>query len=352
MATPLPREFVPFYVSITEGSKRALPRAVRFIFMEICAKARRDDGRVEIIADVELADALHDLLGGNAEEVRDASSRLFGGREPMLSAVEDEGKRWVEVTSWEAWRLGSAATERSRRWRAARKNTAETRDATAGNADATPMQRDATAGNTEPVASPLPDQRCMQRKLSPSLSSSLSGSGSVARARDTQEDQPVANPTDLRFADLLAEHRDVWPPPTVTDEALFVAATKIRRLIEAEPKAKRHDGATIVRDACTKVCAWASRYQSSQPEARLAQVAVHVGYILGDIRSGRRAKPGSEARRAPGANVDEDDFATNAVAEMLDLERRTEEDRRAAAAKRKTNGEQLIGEFVLAGVKK
>ena len=66
------------------------------------------------------------------------------------------------------------------------------------------------------------------------------------------------------------------------------------------------------------------------------------------VRSGR----GSEARRAPGANVDEDDFATNAVAEMLDLERRTEEDRRAAAAKRKTNGEQLIGEFVLAGVKK
>jgi hypothetical protein len=74
--------------------------------VEICLKARREEGRVEIIAGCELVDAV---------------ALLFTQRAPMLTVVEADGKRWIEVTAWERWRPGKSSAERTKVWRETRR---------------------------------------------------------------------------------------------------------------------------------------------------------------------------------------------------------------------------------------
>jgi hypothetical protein len=138
--------WVKFHGELTEGAKRGIPRAVRFILMELAHKARPGRGVLDLPLGMGDVDALQDVLGGNPKEVRDAHRILTAGDEPILVFEGPEGARRLVIPSWQRWNAGAfepagASTQRSRRSRAAT-------DERPGNGAATgmqrPLQRDAT----------------------------------------------------------------------------------------------------------------------------------------------------------------------------------------------------------------
>lgn len=147
--------WVKFHAELCEGAKRGLPRAVRFIFMELSIKARTGRGSLELPVGMSDLDALQDVLGGDRREVKEALRALTAGPDPMVVLDGEERARTLVIPSWGRWNAGAteapgASTERSRRHRAA--------VAGHGNGEATGRQRplhdDATveqrAGNDRP----------------------------------------------------------------------------------------------------------------------------------------------------------------------------------------------------------
>lgn len=120
-------EWVKFRASLTKGAKRSLPRATRFIFLELALLARDRSGEILLAPGMTDVDAVHDLLGGNRREVADAmrhlGTALPGDEEPLISFVDDGGARYLVIPSWNRENAPpkekpGASTDRSRRHRA------------------------------------------------------------------------------------------------------------------------------------------------------------------------------------------------------------------------------------------
>jgi len=150
--------WVKFHDKLCAGAKRGLPRAVRFVFMELCLAARPDRGVMDLPVGMSDIDALHDVLGGSRKEIVDAMKLLTVI--PKASADDPEPRAMVELTgelgarrlaipSWSAWNSGQetpgASTERSRRCRQQRATPtgqeAQRSENMAQATDATGMQR-------------------------------------------------------------------------------------------------------------------------------------------------------------------------------------------------------------------
>jgi len=105
------------------GTKRGIPRAQRFVLMELSLKARRLGGRVELPSGMSYIDAVHDLLGGNRKEIADALATFGAEVEPVITFATEGTRRYLVLTSWQKWNPGGeapgASTERSRRSREA-----------------------------------------------------------------------------------------------------------------------------------------------------------------------------------------------------------------------------------------
>lgn len=154
--------WVKFHDKLCKGAKRGLPRAVRFVFMELCLEARPSRGILELPVGMSDLDALHDILGGNRKEIAEAIRLLTSVPPPlpddpdpraMVELTGADGHRRLTIPSWETWNTGQelpgASTERSRRLRnrrtGARQEEQQTRTETApcadGNGETTAMQR-------------------------------------------------------------------------------------------------------------------------------------------------------------------------------------------------------------------
>lgn len=111
-------DWVKCHSALRKGAKRAIARASRFVFLELCLEARALDGEVDLRADMGADDAIHDLLGGDAVEVRKAVAELTAaGMVRILDLAE--GRRLL-IPSWQDWNRTETSTERSKRSRAAR----------------------------------------------------------------------------------------------------------------------------------------------------------------------------------------------------------------------------------------
>jgi hypothetical protein len=123
-------DWVKFHAELTQGAKRALSRATRFIFMEISLKSRKKKGTLDLRHDVPLVDAIHDVLGGGARErreVADAVPRLTtaaDGDQPMLIVLEGPGWRRLVTPSWGAYNYVDDSKERAQRYRDKKKTDA------------------------------------------------------------------------------------------------------------------------------------------------------------------------------------------------------------------------------------
>lgn len=96
--------WVKFHGELCEGAKRGIPRAVRFILMELAHKARPGRGVLDLPLGMSDGDALQDVLGGNAKEVREAHQILTTGDDPILVFEGPEGARRLRIPSWDRFR--------------------------------------------------------------------------------------------------------------------------------------------------------------------------------------------------------------------------------------------------------
>jgi hypothetical protein len=117
--------WVPFHSALREGDKRGLPRAVRFVYLELSLLARPTQGRIALPrgfrSDV---DAIHDILGGDRREIRLALDLLTVPLdptdpldEPMLSVSGPKERRIVDITAHSRWVRPDTTAERVRRFR-------------------------------------------------------------------------------------------------------------------------------------------------------------------------------------------------------------------------------------------
>ncbi len=122
--------WIPFHEDLRKGAKRGLPRAVRFVYLELAQEARAYDGRIPLARGFKSdLDAVHDILGGNRREVALALDTLtqpdVDGR-PMIELIGEETRRVLVVVAFDRWVKRDSSTERMRRMRS--KGTEQSRE--------------------------------------------------------------------------------------------------------------------------------------------------------------------------------------------------------------------------------
>lgn len=114
--------WIKFHSELTENAKRGLPRAVRFVYLELSLLARKGRGVVPLPVGMRDTDAVCDLLGGDRREVVKAltvlTAKPSASAEPMVR-IEDaeDGGRQLVVTSWEKWNRVDESAARVQRYR-------------------------------------------------------------------------------------------------------------------------------------------------------------------------------------------------------------------------------------------
>jgi hypothetical protein len=170
--------WVQFHDALRKGRKRALSRATRFIYMELSQDARPGRGVIELRADVSIAAAVHDLIGGDRKEIDKAMPALMAEQpeedRAMIEIEEGPGWRRLVVVAWESWNTVDVSTERVRKHREekkrARRERSETRFSNEGNVTETVTQPDGT--NTKKTR-----EEIQNKNLSSALSCLQSGDG-------------------------------------------------------------------------------------------------------------------------------------------------------------------------------
>lgn len=118
--------WIKFHEELTRAAKRGLPRAVRFIYLELSLLARAGRGTVALPEGMGDLEGMVDLLGGDRKEVLLAHKRLTAGAEPMIAFEGDEGARRIVVRTWGKWNRVDDSAERVKRHRAAKDETPPT----------------------------------------------------------------------------------------------------------------------------------------------------------------------------------------------------------------------------------
>lgn len=102
--------WVKFHDKLCTGAKRGIPRAVRFVFMELCLASRPGRGVLDLPLGMSDLDAVHDVLGGNRKEVAEALKTLAitpkpGPDDPepraMIELTGESGARRLTIPCWE-----------------------------------------------------------------------------------------------------------------------------------------------------------------------------------------------------------------------------------------------------------
>jgi len=116
--------WIPFHEELRKGSKRGLPRAVRFVYLELAQEARTFHGRIPLPRGFkDDVDAIHDMLGGNRREIAlalEALSEPDDDGRPMISLETERGRKVLVVVSFDRWTKVASSAERMRRLRETR----------------------------------------------------------------------------------------------------------------------------------------------------------------------------------------------------------------------------------------
>ncbi len=267
-------DWVKFHGELRRGAKRGIPRALRFVFLELCHETRPGRGVIDLAPGMTDAAAVFDILGGNKREIVEALKVMTAGAEPMIVIADGaDGGRYLEIPSWETWNASvsepaGSSTVRSRRLRERRNGTA-TVDATAVAPVATVP---ATLGATEE---------------NPSLSGSPSGSLSG-----------ISDPL------LLSEPSSARVAPAVPKRAR--AASKVPMPVDWAPNATADRIAGELGFDAARV-----RFEADKFRSRSASVgAVYVNWNAAfetwlrnaktyELRDGRGGARGQPVQRAP-----------------------------------------------------
>ncbi len=203
--------WVKFHEALRHGDKRGLPRATRFIFLELALLARPKNGIVRFPRGMGDAESLCDILGGNRKEICAAIQDLTDGADPMVVLDADDIGRYLEIPSWNRWNKASespgASTPRVGKFRA------KQRDETI----VTPTVSDACNGEVTLVKQKPEERRSDQIPLTPTF---VGGSDSVIPEPDPSKRRGLrsnnSSPRQLAQAteDLPRLRPDVPAPPS------------------------------------------------------------------------------------------------------------------------------------------
>jgi hypothetical protein len=181
--------WIKFHGEIRKGKHRGIPRALRFVFLELAHEARPLRGVIELPASMGLVDGVHDILGGDRREVAKALDLYTTGPDrdaPSITVEGEAGALRLRIPSWEAWNRVDDSAERTREYRR-KKREQSSCDASQASHAAVTMSHD---GDAEPVTVTALDKR---------------------REEERREDPPVVPPLgDAHPAGMLL---DVGPKP-------------------------------------------------------------------------------------------------------------------------------------------
>jgi hypothetical protein len=120
--------WVKFHDQLTQGTKRALSRATRFVYMELALRARPKAGIIDLRTDLDEVAAICDVLGETSikgrREVAVAIRDLRNGPDPMVEIVATRNadmsgieKLHLALPSWSLWNATDLSTSRVRKHR-------------------------------------------------------------------------------------------------------------------------------------------------------------------------------------------------------------------------------------------
>ena len=115
--------WVRFHEELCEDEKASIPRAFRFVYMQLSLKARPRKGFIVLPQGLEDIKAVQLILPGNPREVADAIKLLSRGPDPMIRFEDREGKRVLIVVNWARWNPSSDDSgPRVKRFRESKRN--------------------------------------------------------------------------------------------------------------------------------------------------------------------------------------------------------------------------------------
>lgn len=208
--------WIKFHGELRQGKHRGIPRALRFVFLELSLLARPGRGELELPMGMKLLDGVHDLLGGGRREVELALELYTAGpdsKAPSLLVEGEEGAWRLKIPSWEKDNQLDSSAGRMRRLRenrALRNDCDASRDVTVTDAvrvtrrharHAHGPSRDVTAADSSNAHAGASD---------PDLDLSQ-----LSQSRDPDPDSPVAPPGGQTTPGEQGALPGIEAPPTV-----------------------------------------------------------------------------------------------------------------------------------------
>jgi hypothetical protein len=307
-------EFVKFHGSLRTGSKAALTRAARFIYLELCIFARKEnrvqpDGSalVTLSPKGSYAQAVITLVGGAPMEVTRALPALEAEGMIQMETIDDSGaqRRVLRIMKFRRY------ADR------------ETTQAPVKLAPSSDQARSKLVASSDQARTKLPD--------APNHSKDLRAL-EERREEKRRGEEISAPPPPLRTREAtsvrveLSKARDLWPIAEVSDAELEAVATRIATEISDPLNRATSEHVFIARECVTYAREQRARFTTASPVQLLARAEQKVGWLLGDYRSGKRGRRPGDAPQTLDASGIADEIANG----DRDLERQ----RAAAAAQR------------------
>lgn len=110
------RDWIPAHRRLFKGAKKGLPRAIRFVLLELCHEARPTYGVLDFPPEWDTLTAVHDRIGGNRREIRKALVVFQEADEtgtPVIKVERDRTHHRLEIVKWDSWSGPKSGTERS-----------------------------------------------------------------------------------------------------------------------------------------------------------------------------------------------------------------------------------------------
>lgn len=117
--------WIKFHEELNRGAWRGVPRAVRYVFLELSLLCRPLRGSVSLPLGMGALEGVLDLLGGDRREVKAALEFLTSGDSPTVVVEGDPGRLTLRIPHWERWNTVDNSAERVRRHRQEAKRQSE-----------------------------------------------------------------------------------------------------------------------------------------------------------------------------------------------------------------------------------
>ncbi|MES2359944.1 MAG: hypothetical protein V4529_16515 [Gemmatimonadota bacterium] len=108
-------DWVPFHRRLAKGPKKGLPRAVRFVLLELSLESRATRGVIDLPPTWDTVDAVHDLIGGNKREIAVALKAFTSeslDEDNAISIEKSVGVHRIVVKKWTEWAGPKSCAER------------------------------------------------------------------------------------------------------------------------------------------------------------------------------------------------------------------------------------------------